>query len=282
MPTAQKAKQVLKLNEQQWLDLRRQLVQVVKVDDEQFTHRFRCETPYESWRARTLLEKEEGTVRWIRTCAREGDVFYDIGANIGLYTLLAAQRVGPRGMVYAFEPHVANVHSLLANIALNQMSSRVRVLSCALHEAEGFFDFNYYAAEAGTSMSQLNDARDSLDRPFQPAFAEYKYAVTLDKLVADGAIRPADHVKIDVDGNELLVLRGMRGLLCGDTAPTTIQVEINPRYKDELYGMLQQLDYELAEKHFTLHGKKQIAAGADPESIGYNAVFRRRSLPAAA
>jgi FkbM family methyltransferase len=274
MSVAQKTKHVLKLDDQQWLKLRRQLVQVVNVDDGQFTHRFRCETPYEAWRARTLLEKEEGTIRWIRGCVQAGEVFYDIGANIGLYTLLAARRVGPHGLVYAFEPHVANVQSLLANIALNQLS-QVKVLSCALHEQEGFFDFNYYAAEAGTSMSQLNDARDSHDRPFQPAFAEYKYAVTLDKLAAGGAIRPADHIKIDVDGNELLIVRGMRGLLRGDHPPRTIQVEINARHKQDLYPLLDEAGYQLAEKHYTLHGKKHIAQGADPESIGYNAVFRR-------
>ena len=202
-------------------------------------------------------------------------MFYDIGANIGLYTLLAGRRVGPDGMVYAFEPHVANVQSLLHNVALNELSGRVKVLSCALHEKEGFFDFNYHAADPGTSMSQLNDVRDSNDQPFQPAFAEYKYAVTLDKLVSSGAVRPADHIKIDVDGNELLILRGMRGLLSSRHPPRTIQVEINARHKDDLYGLLGELGYTLTEKHFTLHGKKAMAQGADPESVGYNAVFRK-------
>ncbi len=114
MAIAQKTKHVVRLDDQQWLKLRNQLVQIVKVDDGQFTYRFRCETPFEMWRARTLLEKEEGTVRWIRNSVRDGEVFYDIGANIGLYTLLAGYRVGAVGGVYAFEPHVANVQSLLA------------------------------------------------------------------------------------------------------------------------------------------------------------------------
>lgn len=275
MQTKQTTRTVLKLDDQQWLKLRSQLVQVIAVQDGTYTHRFRCETPYESWRARTLLEKEEGTVRWIRQCVQPGEVFYDIGANIGLYTLMAACRVGASGMVYAFEPHVANVQSLMHNLGLNNVSGQVKVLSCALHDTEGFFDFNYYAAEPGTSMSQLNDARDSHDRPFRPAFAEYKYGVPLDKLVAAGAVQPAHHIKIDVDGNELLILRGMRQLLMGNLAPRTIQVEINARHKDELYALMSQLGYRLAEKHFTLHGKKQIAQGADPETVGYNAVFHK-------
>lgn len=267
--------QILKLNDEGWLKLRNQLVQQIDVDDGQFHYRFRCETPYEVWRARTMLEKEEGTVRWIRGSVRPGEVFYDIGANIGLYTLLAGKRVGRQGMVYAFEPHVANVQSLLYNVSQNELAGHVKIMSCALGDQEGFFDFNYYAAQPGTSMSQLHDTRDSDDRQFQPVFAEYKYAATIDGLIAQGSIRPADHIKIDVDGNELLIVRGMRALLSSAKPPKTVQVEINARHKQQLYQLMNELGYLLSEKHFTMSGKKQIASGHDPESIGYNAVFRK-------
>jgi FkbM family methyltransferase len=273
--TSGAATQTLTLNDEGWMKLRSQLVRQIDVDDGQFRYRFRCETPYEVWRARTLLEKEEGTVRWIRGSVRPGEVFYDIGANIGLYTLLAGKRVGEHGMVYAFEPHVANVQSLLHNVSQNSLADHVKVMSCALGAEEGFFDFNYYATQAGTSMSQLGDNRDSNDQQFQPVFAEYKYAATIDGLIAQGSIRPADHIKIDVDGNELLIVRGMSNLLTGPNPPKTLQVEINPRHKQQLYQFMNELGYLLAEKHFTMSGKKQIAAGHDPESVGYNAVFRK-------
>ena len=91
-----------------------------------------------------------------------------------------------------------------------------------------------------------------------------------------GVVRPATHVKLDVDGNELLVLRGMRALLGSDRRPRTLQVEISVRHKEELLAYVAGIGYELAEKHFTMLGKKQLAAGADPESLPYNAVFRAR------
>jgi FkbM family methyltransferase len=188
---------------------------------------------------------------------------------------LAGKRVAPGGVVYAFEPHAANVQSLLHNVSQNALATTVKVLSCALGEQEGFFDFNYYAAQPGTSMSQLGDTRDSEDKPFQPVFTEYKYASTIDRLIAARHIRPADHIKIDVDGNEMLIVRGMRGLLSSPRPPRTVQIEINPRHKQELYQFMNELGYLLAEKHFTMSGKQQIAAGHDPESIGYNAVFRK-------
>lgn len=265
----------LTLTEAQWDELRRQLVQHVEVSDARHAYRFRCETATELWRARSLLTKEEGTVQWIDQCVQPGDVFYDIGANVGLYTILAGKRVGAAGMVYAFEPHVGNVHSLLFNIGGNGLADRVKVLSSALHEREGYFDFNYCHPDRGTSMSQLGDLRDATGRPFDPVFAELKHATTIDQLLLAGVIRPANHVKIDVDGNELCVLKGMRNLVAGDQAPQSIQIEINTRHKQELFSFMQLAGFRTWHRHDTKVGLQAIRQGQDPESIGYNAVFRR-------
>lgn len=275
--TTQQAPKKMQLTEQQCFDLRQQLVQHVRVDDGHHQYEFRCETATEAWRARSLATKEAGTVAWIDTFVKPGEVFYDIGANIGLYTLLAGKRVGAQGMVYAFEPHVANVNSLLHNVSRNDVARWTKVMSCALNDREGFFDFNYYHADAGSSMSQLNDLRDANDQAFQPAFAEYKYATTVDRLIEMGAIRPADHIKIDVDGNEMLVLRGMQALLSANDGPRSVQVEINPRYKTQLYQFMAASGYALEMRHDTASGKAAIAQGHDPESIGYNAVFTKKS-----
>ena len=263
------------LSQDSWSELRKRTIQFVRTSDGRHEHIFRCDNPVEVWRAQTLAIKEQGTVQWIDREVRAGDTFYDIGANIGLYTLLAGKRVGPYGMVYAFEPHVGNVQSLLHNVSLNQLSGQVRVLSCALNDREGFFDFNYHQPMAGTSMSQLNDSRDAGGEEFAPCFAEYKFATTIDRLIQQGHIRPANHVKIDVDGNELLILRGMREFLAGPRGPRTLQVEINTRYKADLFALLRAAGYKDFDRHDTDHGKKAIARGHDPETIGYNAIFRR-------
>lgn len=265
----------MQLTEQQWDELRRQLVQYVRAGDGEFEYEFRCDNLTELWRARTLAVKEAGTVAWIKAEVRPGDVFCDIGANVGLYTLMAAQRVGPRGLVYAFEPHVGNVYSLLHNVSRNGFAKHVRVISAALHEHEGFFDFHYQQADPGTSMSQLGDLRDAAGQEFQPAFTEYKYATTLDRLVQRGEVRAPDLIKIDVDGNELLIVRGMRNLLSGPRPPRALQIEINTRYKAELFALLSDCGYTSVVRHDTQSGKAAIAAGKDPEAIGYNAIFRR-------
>lgn len=264
-------------SDEQWMRLREQGVRRLRASDGRHEFDFRCENPVEAWRVRTLGSKESGTVEWIDREARPGDVFYDVGANMGLYTLMAARRVAPGGKVYAFEPHAGSLQSLLHNVALNGLQAVVEVIGSALHDREGYFPFNYHGTLGGSSMSQLGDTRDDHNRAFRPVFCELKHGVPADRLIELGAIRPASLVKLDVDGNELLVLRGMRRLLTSAARPRWLQVEVTLRHKAELFELLAELGYELRERHYTSNGKQELAKGADPESIPYNALFRPRS-----
>jgi FkbM family methyltransferase len=258
------------------LALRSRLVQRVRVSDGEHVHVFRCEDPLEVTRAVTLVEKEAGTVRFIRSEVRPGDVFYDIGANIGLYTLVSGRRVGDGGMVYAFEPHAANVMNLLRNVAENGLNDRVRVVSAALNDSTGFFPFDYRSAEPGSALSRL-ESDGGTGEEFAPVFSELKYATSVDALIADGAIRPAALVKIDVDGNEPLVLRGMREHLSGAPRPRAVQVEIDPETREEVHELMRGYGYEVAERHNTMAGQALIDAGQDPDQVVHNVVFRPRT-----
>lgn len=264
---------------QAWLDdmrfkLRHRLGRQIDINDGTHQYKFCCNTTIEAWRAMTLLVKEEGTVRLFTDEAKPGDVVYDIGANVGPYTVIAANYVRPSGVVYAFEPHASNFRSLLENVSANRLGDVVRVLSCALNDKEGFFDFNYYMATAGSSMSQLGDSRDDHDKAFRPVFTECKYATTIDKLVRDGVIKPANLIKIDVDGNELLILEGMRTLI-KNTPPRAILIEMNARYKNEVYEYMRSYGFQEIDRQYGMLGKLDIAKGADPNKIGYNGLFRQ-------
>jgi FkbM family methyltransferase len=265
---------------QKWLDnvrfkLHRRLCRNIIIDDGAHRYTFRCSTTMETWRAMTLLVKEEGTVRFITAEVKPGDVFYDIGANVGPYTLMAAKRVRPNGAVYAFEPHAPNFHSLMENVRLNELGDVVKVMSSALYDREGFFDFNYYESDAGTSMSQLGDNRDDRDRAFRPVFTERKHGTTIDKLIQDRVIDRASLIKMDVDGNELLILKGMKTLL-DQAPPRAILIEINLRHKDELYHFLRQHGFEEVDRQYGLRGERAIAAGVDSRSLNYNGLFKSK------
>ena len=245
---------------------------VTPLDGREF--RFRCASETDVWRARTLATKEAGTIEWIRTAVQPGDVFFDVGANIGLYSLFAAARVGRSGKVFAFEPHAENFLSLMRNIAANGFGDVVRPLSCALHDREGTFDFNYNSLVSGSSMSQLDGTKDGDEQEFAPVFREGKLGVRLDTLVFEWGLPAPTHVKIDVDGNEMPILHGMKRVLSAAAKPRTMQVEINQRYRDELFRFLADCGYVQYHRHDTEHGKQLIASGKDPEQVAHNALFR--------
>jgi len=227
----------------------------------------------EQFRVKTLLTKEEGTIRWLQTKIRPGDVVYDIGANIGIYTIVAAYYAGPSGLIYSFEPHVMNVGGLLRNIHKNKFTNRVKVVTCALHAYEGFFDFNYNSMESGSSGSQLGHVVNENGEKFSPIAIELKYATTVDLLISDGIIRSPDLVKLDVDGNELSILNGMEATL--ESSLRSVQVEVHPKDNESITQLLKSHNFELQERHYTLVGKKLLKEHGDPSQIIHNAVFSK-------
>jgi FkbM family methyltransferase len=254
-------------------DLQQRLVRRLTVSTHDFSLCFMCHSPLEEMRVRSLLVKEAGTIAWLRQSLRAGDVFLDVGANIGLYSLVAASLVGQYGQVYAVEPHAINVMSLMQNVEANQFQDRVRIISTALHDRSGAFDFNYYSLEPGSAMSQLEGTKDGYDAEFVPVMTELKLATSIDDLIHQHSISAPHHIKIDVDGNELQVVAGMLGLLRSDERPRSIQIEMNTRYRDELLTALAQAGYRQTHKHYTAAGKAALARGEDAERIPYNAIY---------
>lgn len=256
------------------LKFRQRLTRYIHISDGPYDYRFRCETVREFNRCLKIFIKEPGTVEWIDQNVKSGEIFYDIGANIGVYTILAASRTGKNGRVYAFEPHGANFARLIDNITANNLQQIVFPNSFALHNKEGFFHFHYRSGEVGTSDSQLSGSPDTTGEEQATLISELKYATTVDHLIGSGEIKAPHHIKIDVDGNELLILEGMTQLLSGAHRPRTIQVEMNDPHKVRILEFMRGHQYRLAGKHYTRSQSKKIKAGSDPEAFGYNAVFR--------
>ena len=255
------------------LRFRQWLTRNIHISDGLYDYRFRCETVREFNRCLKIFTKEPGTVQWIDQYVKSGDIFYDVGANIGVYTILAASRTGTKGRVYAFEPHGANFARLLDNITANNLQQVVFPNNFALHDKEGFFPFYYKSGEVGTSDSQLSGKRDLTEDENGSQISELKYATTIDRLIDSGEIKAPHHIKIDVDGNELLILEGMSRLLSGPQRPRTIQVEMNDPHKTGILAFMKGRQYRMSHKHYTRSGSQEIKAGSDPEALSYNAIF---------
>ncbi len=237
--------------------------------------RFRCPNSLTLRRAYTLYVKEAGTIEWLDQALRPGDVFLDIGANIGIYTLYAAQRIGPSGQVFAIEPHLPNAVALMENVVANALGERVSLLTCALAETQRPARFDYKEWRTGSSRSQLGGSASGVRAPTPsiPGISELKLAQTADALIAQGAIQSPHVVKIDVDGTELSILRGMRMMLTGPGRPRTLQVECMPDNAHAIEALLAECGYALRQRHATMAGAKRLAKGADVAGIVHNAVF---------
>jgi len=138
-----------------------------------------------------------------------GGVFYDVGANIGFFSLLAASRVGPDGAVYAFEPVPANASSIRRSARLNSFSN-IAVFEEAVAESSGRANLILTRHIGGAALASGRSPGDLS----HDVTGEIEVAVTtLDDAIAARGLRPPTFVKIDVEGAELSVLRGMRDTL---------------------------------------------------------------------
>lgn len=267
--------------EKLWFDakaaLRAALVSEVAIEDGPYRTVFLCENRTQAYRALSLWVKEAGTMEWIDKNVRPGERFLDIGANVGIYTLAAAHRVGPNGRVYAVEPHKPNAVSLMRNVLRNGLQDRVDVLTVALSDQRMIATFNYKDLAASSAGSQLG-ATNVSGKEFKVAASEVVLGLSVDELIEIKAMAAPHHVKIDVDGIELPILRGMAALLASPQRPRTLQVELNVGEHDAVESFMAAQGYKLDHRHFTAIGKKQMAAGKDVSQIAHNAVF----MPAAA
>ncbi|MGE5257934.1 MAG: FkbM family methyltransferase [Hyphomicrobiales bacterium] len=257
------------------LEYRQRSARDVEIVDGSSSYRFRCETVRELNRCLKLFSKEPGTVKWIKTEVKPRQVFYDIGANIGVYTIVAARKTGPEGKVYAFEPHAANFARLIVNLIQNNLQGVVIPCSVALDGEDGFSDFTYDSVNPGSSNSQFSPTSGEGVDIGGGEIAELKYATTVERLLETGRVKAPHHIKIDVDGNELRILQGMIRLLDSPAAPLTIQVEMNAD-AETIMVLLQARGYQLTEKHYSSCAMRRMAQTGERQGIvGGNAIFRR-------
>lgn len=260
-----------------WFGLRQRLTRDVEIIDGDLRYRFRCGTLREYSRCVKMFVKEPGTCEWIKNELKPGEIFYDIGANIGVYAILAAKITGPGGKVFAFEPHSPNFTRLLDNIIANNLEDIVTPCNFAINDESGFFSFNYRTSKEGTSNSQLSSPQAASLAKQHPGIFELKYSASIDNLITSGKFAAPHHIKIDVDGNELLILRGMKDLLSSPQRPKSIQVEIDKRSLVEIPEFMTAHHYVSSERHFTRAGRKKIERGGAPDDSTSNMIFRLKA-----
>lgn len=133
-----------------------------------------------------------------------GDAVYDVGANMGLYTVFLGQVVAERGLVVAFEPETHYCERLRANVALNGLHN-VRIVPVALGDRS--YTAGLLSSERGMAAPRVPEARS--ERAGAGSFLQRVRVVPGDELVEKQHLRLPRLVKIDVEGSEHAVIRGL-------------------------------------------------------------------------
>ena len=162
---------------------------------------------------------EVGQLKRFASAIRPGDCIYDVGANVGLYSLLACEKGGPLAKVYSFEPLERNLRYLRRHVALNSLN-QCYVKEAAVLDYVGVARFS--AASWGHSMCRVSPDGEIIVP-----------TITLDdSIFQKKEMPPPDVIKIDVEGAEFRVLSG---------AARTLS-EFHPRLFVEVHGVQEHSD----------------------------------------
>ena len=175
------------------------------------------------WRATTFESKEPETINWLSTFSRE-EVYFDIGANVGMYAIAAAAAMGVA--VYAFEPEAFNYAILTRNIYMNNLCGKMKAFCIALSDETALGDFYVSGIEQGGSGHMFGEDLNFNLRPKHSSLIQGSVCFRLDDLVQKYVLPVPNHIKIDVDGLEHKILDGSVDTIANDNVKSVL-VELN-------------------------------------------------------
>lgn len=233
------------------------------------------------WRARTLLTEEPETIAWLDSLD-ENDLLWDVGANVGLYSVYAARFRGCR--VISFEPEAQNFALLVENIAMNGVGGLCTpaCLPLASQPVMGTIDIRYITK--GGAYNHFQQAGSANDTPYAPESVETSNQAvplrqlmlgsTLDELVDRHGLEVPTRIKIDVDGLEPDIIAGGTALL-GNPRLRSILIELNrnaPRDM-EIPRLLESYGFQVASQRSNWASRENTQREHEIPTI--NVIFNR-------
>jgi FkbM family methyltransferase len=226
--------------------------------------RFRTSGPRELVQVEFNLALEQEILEIVVGCLQQGDVFMDAGANIGIFTVMAALIVGERGQVLTFEPETGAFAKLQRNLEVNGFQN-VRAFKVALSDTDG--QGQLYVDRPAPSLMASGQSGQGSER------VESVEIASGDNLCKAHRLPVPRVVKIDVEGFEYLVLQGLRGTL-SQPATELVVCEVHPYLlptgttPEMIKGFLKSLGFDdVAE----LPRREEIQMIARKEPAGHGA-----------
>lgn len=206
----------------------------------------------------------------LRTILQDNDIFFDVGAYIGWYSLNASQKVGKKGKVFAFEPNPSVAKLLEANCRRNKFNNII-IQKVALSDSNGYQDFWMGGEDMLGSLKKENTSR------FSKKIKSIRVKInTLDTFFKERKIKKIRLIKIDAEGSDLQVIKGARSILKKFSPYLIIEVfgltqETDKKRDEEIISYLSRFGYKPYE--LTLDGLRLYRGKQKPQLI--NMFFAR-------
>ena len=201
------------------------------------------------FRAITFSTKEPETLEWINSFEKNS-IFWDIGANIGLYSIYSAKK--KNCSVFSFEPSVFNLELLARNINLNHLSKLISIIPIPLDKSNSLSEMQFSSTDLGGALSSFNHKIGHDGKNFKSIFQYSIIGLSMDE-ISELSVPSPDYVKIDVDGIEHFILEGGEKIL---KSCKSILIEINDDFKEQSITcnqILTDLKFKLLKKE---HGER--------------------------
>jgi FkbM family methyltransferase len=190
-------------------------------------------------RAETFSEKEPETLEWIDSFS-SGTVLWDIGGNLGLYSLYTALKDNS-AKVFTFEPSIFNLEIMTRNVVLNSVQEQITVMPVALSEISKIDTLHMTTTAWGGAMSTFGQYYGHDGKKMDEVFSYKMPSCSLDDLIEYFDIEQPNAIKMDVDGIEHLILKG-GGAILKSQQLKTILIEVNDDFAEQKNGVRELLE----------------------------------------
>jgi len=228
------------------------------------------------WRVKTFFDKEPETIEWINNFKdTRGTIFWDIGANIGLYSIYNAIK-NPKITTISFEPSASNLKILSKNISLNNLK-QINIFPIALsNKPSGFFLMNESENIEGAALNSFGEKFNFEGKKFKPTTSYNFYGTNIKNLLDKKILKIPNYIKIDVDGIEHLILQGM-GKYIKNKKIKSILVEINQDFKIQYKSIINLMK---KNNFYLLHKKRNENFFKNSSSMKnvFNYVFFKKGI----
>jgi len=229
---------------------------------------FYVPTTFVLWRATSFETKEPDTVAWLSSFKPE-EIYFDIGANVGMYAIAAAAAMDVS--VYAFEPEAANYAILTRNIYDNRLCGKMKAYCIALSDETTLGDFFIANHEQGSSGHMFGEDLDFNLQSKKSDLIQGSVSFKLDELIQKNMLPVPNHIKIDVDGLEHKILDGAAETIENETVKSVlVELNTNLEIHRSIISRMESVGFALDQEQVDA----SIIKGGWNAGLG-NHIFRR-------